>query len=277
MAKRDDAAAVSSRNRRKIFADCQPRLVINAAAYTNVEGAESEPDMAMSINRDGPANIARLCAEYRIPLIHISTDYVFDGTKDSPYCETDPVSPTGVYGQSKAAGETALRANLDNYIILRTAWLYSPHGQNFVKTMLRLACEKAEVAVVSDQYGCPTSAADLAEAILIITDRIGQDLAIKWGTYHYCGEGIISWYEFALAIVQIGQRYEQKMTGRVVPIKSAEYPTRAARPAYSALNCDRIRNQFGISTNPWRDSLEITVGQLFPRASGKTVDDRHPS
>ena len=261
----------------EIFANYQPLAVINAAAYTNVDGAESEPDLALSVNRDGPANIARLCAEYRIPLIHISTDYVFDGTKDSPYCETDPVSPTGAYGRSKAAGEAALGAILKNYITLRTAWLYSPHGHNFVKTMLRLACEKAEISVVSDQFGCPTSAADLAEAIITITDRISQDGTIKWGTYHYCGEGIISWYEFARAIVQIGRQYEQNMTGRILPIKSAEFPARAARPPYSALNCDRIRNHFGISTKPWRDSLKTTIGQLFLSVDGKPVDDRHPS
>lgn len=259
----------------KVFADYQPMLVINAAAYTNVDGAESEPDLAMSINRDGPANVARICAAYRIPLIHLSTDYVFDGTKDSPYSETDPISPTGVYGRSKAAGETALRAILNNCLIIRTAWLYSPHGHNFVKTMLRLAREKAEIPVVFDQVGSPTSAADLAEAILTITDRIRQNAAIEWGTYHYCGKGIISWYEFARAIVQIGRQYERDMTGRIIPIKSADYPTRATRPSYSALNCDRIRHHFGIATKPWRDSLAVTIGHLFPQAGGKPVDERH--
>ena len=149
-----------------VFADYRPALVINAAAYTNVDSAESEPELATAINKDGPANIARACAEYKIPLIHLSTDYVFDGEKGSPYHESDPVSPIGVYGRSKAEGETALKSVLDEHIILRTAWLYGSHGHNFVKTMVKLAREKEEIRVVSDQYGSPTSAADLAETIL---------------------------------------------------------------------------------------------------------------
>jgi dTDP-4-dehydrorhamnose reductase len=248
------------------FLDCQPTLVVNAAAYTNVDGAESEPELAMSVNCDGPANLARLSAEYQIPLIHLSTDYVFDGNQNIPYCETDPISPTGVYGRSKAAGESALRSIVPEHIILRTAWLYSPHGHNFVKTILRIAGKKPEISVVSDQIGCPTSAADLAEAILAIADRIQSADGIIWGTYHYCGQGITSWYDFACAIVQIGAQHDKKLTARVRPISSADYPSRAARPPYSALNCDRIRHNFGIVPKPWRDSLAITVGRLYRQA-----------
>ncbi len=252
------------------FTDFHPTLVINAAAYTNVDGAESEPDLAMSVNRDGPANIARLCAEHRIPLMHISTDYVFDGNRDAPYHENDPISPTGVYGRSKAAGESALRSNLTEHVILRTAWLYSPHGHNFVKTILRLAAEKPEISVVSDQIGCPTSATDLAEAILTVADRIQRGDPVEWGTYHYCGQGVISWFDFASAIVQIGAQYDKKLTARIQPIKSADYPTRAARPPYSALNCDRIQNRFGIAAKPWRDSLELTIAELYRQAGDRS-------
>jgi dTDP-4-dehydrorhamnose reductase len=245
-----------------VFFHFQPLLAINAAAYTDVDQAESEPQRAMAINRDGPANIARLCAQYKIPLIHISTDYVFDGTKGSPYRETDPVSPIGVYGRSKADGETALQAVLDEHIILRTAWLYGTHGENFVKTILRLARQNDKIRVVSDQYGCPTSAADLAEAILMIAEMLCQRTAVAWGTYHYCGRGIISWHDFARSIVDIYRRYDTVKTKRIEPITTAEYPTKAMRPPYSALDCGLIHRQFGISPKPWLNSLAITIRDL---------------
>lgn len=256
----------------KIVADCRPLLVINAAAYTNVDGAESEPELAMAINRDGPANIARVCAENKIPLIHISTDYVFDGKKGSSYCETDPVSPIGVYGRSKAEGESAVRSELNEHIILRTAWLYGSHGHNFVKTILKLACEKEEIRVVSDQYGSPTSAADLAETILSISNIIRQRTATDWGTYHYCGRGIISWYEFALAIVDMCRYKRDVKTERVEPIKTADYPTKAKRPPYSALDCSLINKHFGISTKTWQNSLAITVHELLSSSAAKPED-----
>lgn len=254
------------------FSSYHPLLVINAAAYTNVDGAESEPELATAINKDGPANIARLCAENKIPLIHISTDYVFDGTKGSPYRETDPVSPIGVYGRSKAEGEAALRNMLDEHIILRTAWLYGSHGKNFVKTMLKLARGKEKIQVVSDQYGSPTSAADLAGAILTISDILRQRPAVEWGTYHYCGRGIISWHEFAQAIMDISRRYGRVKTSRVEPIKTADFPTKAMRPAYSALDCGLIGKHFGIYPKPWQDSLTITIKELFSSFGGLPED-----
>ncbi len=244
------------------FSNYQPELVINAAAYTNVDGAESEPELAMAVNKDGPASLARLCTANKIPLIHISTDYVFDGTKRSLYHETDPISPLGVYGRSKAEGETAVRTILAEHIILRTAWLYGSHGQNFVKTMLKLARERDEIRVVSDQYGCPTCAADLAESILTISGRLRHRPAVTWGTYHYCGKGIISWYQFAQTIVDISMSYGKVKTTRVEPIKTTEYPTRAKRPAYSALDCGLIAKNFGIFAKPWQNSLKITIQQL---------------
>lgn len=251
-----------------VFADYRPQLVINAAAYTNVDGAESEPELAMAINRDGPANIARACVENKIPLIHVSTDYVFDGKQGTPYQETDPVSPIGVYGRSKAEGESALRSVIVEHIILRTAWLYGKNGHNFVKTILKLAREKEEIRVVSDQYGCPTSAADLAEAILKISDNVRQGVPIDWGTYHYCGRGIISWHEFAQAIVDICRQQGKIKTTRVDPIKTADYPTRVERPPYSALDCTLINKHFGITPKPWQDSLAITVHELLTASGG---------
>ena len=249
------------------FAGHRPLLAINAAAYTDVDGAETEPELTAAINTDGPANIARLCEKHKIPFIHISTDYVFDGTKRFPYHETDPVSPIGVYGRSKADGESVVRSILGEHIIVRTAWLYSAHGRNFVKTIWRLAREKEELRVVSDQYGSPTSAADLAEAILTISDIVRKGMPDIWGTYHYCGEGIISWHEFAQAIVDIFRHHAKVRTKCIHPVKTVDYPTRAMRPAYSALDCGMIRKQFGISPKPWQDSLETTLRQILS-ASG---------
>lgn len=246
-----------------VCAGCRPDLVVNAAAYTNVDGAESEPELAMAINKQGAANLARVCAEHKIPLFHISTDYVFDGTKTTPYLETDPVSPLGHYGRSKAAGEEAVRSVLEQHIIIRTSWLYGSHGHNFVKTILKLAMEKEEIRVVSDQHGSPTSAADLAAAILSMVDIFRQARTMDWGTYHYCGAGIVSWHGFTKSILATGRRYTQLKTTRVEPIKTADYPTRAARPAYSALDCSLIYQRFGISAKPWRDSLKSVVQELF--------------
>jgi len=255
-----------------VIADYQPLLVINAAAYTNVDGAESEPELAMAVNKDGPANIARVCAAKKTPLIHISTDYVFDGKKGTPYRETDPVSPIGVYGRSKAAGEAALRSVLNEHIILRTAWLYGSHGRNFVKTILKLARENEVIRVVSDQYGSPTSAVDLAETIFKISNTIRQGAAVDWGTYHYCGRGIISWHEFARAAVEMYRQQGQAKVARVDSIKTADYPTRVERPPYSALDCTLINKHFGITPKPWQHSLAITVHELLS-ASGDLAQD----
>jgi dTDP-4-dehydrorhamnose reductase len=245
------------------FTEINPELVVNAAAYTNVDGAESEPELAWAINRDGPAHLARRCAENKIPLIHISTDYVFDGTKNSPYRETDPVSPLGVYGRSKAEGEAAVRTLCDEHIILRTAWLYGAHGQNFVKTILRLAAQKEVIRVVADQYGSPTSAADLAETILTIAGRLRRPSPADWGTYHYCGKGVTNWHAFAERIVALSRPLGKIKTIRVEPITSAEYPTKARRPAYSALDCNMMGKQFGISPKPWQDSLNRIIQRLW--------------
>jgi len=238
-------------------------LVINAAAYTAVDQAESEQELAYAINRDGPANLSTSCAKVGIPLIHISTDYVFDGKKKGPYCETDPVSPVSVYGKSKAAGEAEIRKILSNHIIIRTAWLYGVHGRNFVKTMLQIGREKELLRVVAYQYGCPTYAADLAEAILVIANYLRKGHQIAWGTYHYCGEGVTSWHGFAEAIFKFAKQYDSFAVQKIEPISTKEYPTPAKRPANSVLDCSLITKHFGIHPWPWQESLSKMINKML--------------
>lgn len=248
---------------RRVVSRADVSLVINAAAYTAVDRAESESELAFSVNRDGPSYLASYCAEAGIPLIHISTDYVFDGSKKSPYLEIDPVSPLGVYGKSKAAGETEIKACLQEYIILRTSWLYGIHGQNFVKTMLRLGSENKVLKVVIDQYGCPTYAADLAEGILAIADYFREGRQIAWGTYHYCGRGVTTWHGFAEKIFDLTKEHNSLVVKEVVPITTAEYPTPAKRPANSVLDCSLITKRFGINSKPWVESLARMIDRYF--------------
>lgn len=238
-------------------------LVINAAAYTAVDKAESEPELAFAVNRDGPAYLAISCAKIGIPLIHISTDYVFNGMKKDPYLETESVSPLGVYGKSKAAGEKVLRKNLKEHIILRTAWLYGINGNNFVKTMIRLGREKELVRVVADQYGCPTFALDLAEAIMTIAGYINRERDVRWGTYHYCGKGVTTWHGFAQAIFDLARHYDSFMMKEVIPITTAEYPTQAKRPFNSALDCSLFIKHFAVYPRPWQESLAAMMNMLF--------------
>ena len=248
---------------KKFIALQQPSCVINAAAYTKVDQAEIEESLAFAVNKTGCSNLAQVCAKNEIPLFQVSTDYVFDGQKNTPYQESDPISPIGVYGRSKAAGETEIRSNLKEHIILRTSWLYGVHGQNFVKTMLKLAGTKENIRVVSDQYGSPTCAGDLATAIMAIIDNWRRQPAVVWGTYHYCGQGIVSWHQFAETIIELARRYGEVKTNRVEPITTADYPTKAGRPAFSALDCNLIKKNFGIAPKPWRESLEFTIQRLF--------------
>jgi len=235
-------------------------LVVNCAAYTAVDRAESEPELALAVNRDGPANLAAACGKAHIPLVHISTDYVFDGSKQGPYRETDPVLPLGVYGRSKAEGDTEVRSRLREHIILRTSWVYGVHGNNFVKTMLRLGQERRVLRVVNDQQGCPTNAADLAEVILAIAGRCDRN---PWGTYHYSGKGVTTWHGFAEAIFAEAQKYTSLLVERVEPIPSAQYPTPAKRPANSVLDCSLFTSTFGIEPRPWRESLADVIHGLL--------------
>jgi len=247
----------------------RPSFVVNAAAYTNVDKAETEQNLAFAVNRDGPANLAEICAEFEIPLIHISTDFVFDGKKGSPYIESDSVSPLSIYGKSKQEGENEVRPRLKKHIILRTAWLYGIHGQNFVKTMLRLGKEKQVINVIADQFGSPTSAADLTATILNIISRIKYSSDIMWGTYHYCGEGITTWHGFTEEILSLARQYISIKTITVKPISTAEYPTKAIRPGFSALDCGLIKKNFGINIKPWQDSLKTVIRQLCQKETEK--------
>jgi dTDP-4-dehydrorhamnose reductase len=244
------------------FARVRPALVINAAAYTAVDAAEAEPEEAFAVNRDGVANLAQCCAQQRIPLLHISTDYVFDGTQSSPYRETDVPHPLGIYGASKLAGEEVLSERLAEHILLRTAWVYSAHGKNFVKTMLRLGRERKALKVVTDQHGSPTAAGDIAQALLSIGRQVLSPGFEHWGTYHYAGAGHVSWYELAVAIFDLACEFGVGQVPTVHPITTAEYPTAARRPANSVLDCQRIREVFGIVPRPWRDSLAEVVKSL---------------
>lgn len=241
----------------------RPDLLVNAAAYTQVDRAESDEGLCMAVNRDGPRYLAEYCRSARIPLLHVSTDFVFDGRKQAPYTENDPPAPLGVYARSKAEGEEAVQTALDEHLILRTAWLYSVHGQNFVKTMLRLGTERTEIRVVDDQRGCPTCAADLAAAILVMADRMGGGGSVQWGIYHYCGNGVTSWYGFAREIFKLASRYEKLKVTRVEPIHTRDYPTDAVRPPYSALDCRKIEEKFGIRPPAWQASLAATIDRLF--------------
>ena len=238
-------------------------LAVNCAAYTAVDKAETEPERAFRINRDGAENLASVCAARRIPLVHISTDYVFDGSIRRPYTESDPPNPLSVYGTGKWQGEEAVREHLVEHIIVRTAWLYGVHGQNFAKTILRLAGEREEIRVVADQYGCPTWTMDLADAVTTIAKRLLQcEPSGPWGTYHFCGAGTTTWYEFALAIVEEGARRRRLKVTRIRPITTAEYPTAARRPRWSVLDCTRIESVFSIIPMDWRIAFSKMMAEL---------------
>ena len=244
-------------------------LVVNAAGYTAVDEAESEPELAFAVNRDGPAYLASACGKAGIPLVHISTDYVFDGQKKGAYLVTDPVSPLSVYGKSKAAGEVEVREHLREHLILRTGWLYGVHRHNFVKTMLRLGREREKVQVVTDQYGCPTYAADLAETILRIAARFLEGGQVHWGTYHYCGKGVTTWHGFAEEIFRLASEYESLKVKRVEPISTSEYPTPAKRPTSSILDCSVLEKTFNIHPQPWAESLAQMLAVLFSVENSK--------
>ena len=233
--------------------------IINCSAYTAVDRAEDERKLAFRINSDGVHNLATIAAEKKAKLIHISTDYVFDGNKEGAYLETDPPNPTGVYGASKYEGEKHIQASLASYFILRTAWLYGRQGNNFVHTMIRLFREREEVRVVSDQWGSPTLAGDLAGVILHLISRHAD----QYGIYHFTNEGRTHWHAFASAIHQLArERGLIAREVRVLPVTTDQYPTRTRRPANSYLSKEKIRRVFGISIRPWQEALAEFIGGL---------------
>jgi dTDP-4-dehydrorhamnose reductase len=226
--------------------------IVNCSAYTAVDRAEDEPDLAFRINAEGVRNLALLTREKGARLLHISTDYVFDGKKKGPYAETDTPNPLGVYGRSKLQGEIDIRENIDRHVILRTAWLYGPSGNNFVRTMLRLFQERDEVRVVADQWGSPTLAGDLADAIV----KIIAGEAIQYGTFHFTNGGRTNWFEFASLILELaGKSHLLDRDVQIIPISTDQYPTRAVRPANGYLAKEKIKAAFNIQIRPWQDAL----------------------
>jgi dTDP-4-dehydrorhamnose reductase len=246
-----------------IFTESAPGVVVNAAAYTAVDAAEDDSEAAFRVNRDGPSELARLCEADGIPLIQISTDYVFDGRKGAPYLETDATAPLGVYGASKLAGEQAALSACSRVIVLRTSWVYSPTGKNFVSTMLAAGQRHRELRVVADQIGCPTSAPDLAEAVLAIVSRIGAGWRDRYGgIYHATGTGATTWHGLAGATFEAAARYG--ITPPLVrQITTEEWPTRARRPLDTRLDCTKLTATFGLRLPAWRDGLARTVGAIL--------------
>jgi dTDP-4-dehydrorhamnose reductase len=262
----DSAAVMATLSRHK------PLMVVNAAAFTAVDLAESKIAEARRGNEIGPAVLAAACAGVGVPLVHISTDYVFDGAKAGAYVESDPVCPLNVYGRTKVAGEAAVREKLRQHVIVRTAWVYSEFGSNFLKTMLRLAATRDELRVVADQAGSPTSARTIAEAILRIAPRLyaGDDV---YGTYHFTAAGATTWHGFASRIVAAAA----PLTGRhprVVAIATADYPTPARRPANSLLDCRHFAQTFGFAAPPWADEVDRTTREIVAAEQTKAGEAR---
>ncbi len=241
----------------------QPELVINCAAYTAVDRAEEESALAFAINRDGPSYLAQACQAAQIPLIHLSTDYVFAGQGSKPYQEEDEIAPLGIYGLSKWQGEEAVRTTLTEHLIIRTSWVFSSHGQNFVRTMLRLAQERDSLSVVADQHGCPTAANHIAHLLIHLAEQYFSKHSLPWGTYHFCTGPATTWHGFANAIFDQGLErglISQKI--KVDPITSSEYPTPAQRPAYSVLDCRKTADNFNYTIPRWQDGLREVIEEF---------------
>lgn len=240
----------------------RPDVVINAAAYTAVDKAESEPDVAMRINAEGPGRLADLAAKTGAPILHLSTDYVFSGDKASPYVESDPVGPASAYGRSKLEGEQRVAAANPKHLILRTAWVHAPYGANFVRTMLRLAETRPELGVVADQHGAPTYAPDIAEGLLEIVARIASGGPAPWGVYHMAASGSCVWADFAEHVFAVSAAAGGP-SAKVRRIPTAEYPTPARRPANSRLDCGKLRSDYGVALPDWRSGVDRCVASLL--------------
>ncbi|QDA59458.1 dTDP-4-dehydrorhamnose reductase [Hymenobacter jejuensis] len=236
-----------------VFAQYRPAYCINCAAYTAVDRAEDDVDLARKINRDGAENLSRVCDEFETTLIHISTDFVFAGTGNQPLIETDETEPISVYGLTKLEGEQVVAEHTSRYFILRTSWLYSEFANNFVKTMLKLGRERDELRIIWDQIGTPTYAIDLAGCIFTIIERQSQ----QYGVYHYSNEGVTSWYDFAKAIFELSNT-----SVNAVPIRTAEYPTKATRPAFSVMDKTKVKTNLQLAIPHWRDSLKECMSRI---------------
>jgi dTDP-4-dehydrorhamnose reductase len=254
LADEKSVAAVVARER--------PDIVVNAAAYAAVDKAETEPDLALAVNALGAEHVATACAARAVPIIHISTDYVFDGTKSGPYLEGDPTAPINVYGRTKLEGEQRVAKACERHLILRTAWVHSPWGVNFVKTMLRLAAIRPTIGVVDDQKGSPTYAPHLAAIVLAIAARVSADPAgVRWGVYHAVGGGETTWSGFAREIFRRAAELGLP-AAEVTAIVTAAYPTLARRPANSRLNCDRLRLSLGLELPDWRVGVRDCLARI---------------
>lgn len=236
-----------------LFNQEKPKYVINCAAYTAVDKAEDEIELSRKINRDGAENIAKICAKFGVTMLQVSTDFIFEGNIPTLLNETHPAEPISVYGLTKLEGEKAVSDSLTEHYIIRTAWLYSEFAHNFMKTMIKLGTDRDSLGIIADQIGSPTYGVDLAGALL---DIIASEKK-TYGIYHYSNEGAISWYDFAQAIFELGN-----IDVKVKPLKTSEYPTKAARPAFSAMDKTKIKSTFGIEIPYWRDSLKVALSAL---------------
>lgn len=260
------SSALDITDREKVIAEAartKPDVIVNCAAYTKVDLAENEKDRAFAVNGDGPKNLALAAKAAGSALIHVSTDFVFDGSKPSPYAETDGTNPLSVYGQSKLRGELEVARNLQRHFIVRTSWLYGVSGHNFVKTIIKYGAEREVLKVVYDQAGTPTWSFDLASALMDIIKAEGNGRG-GYGIYHYSNEGVASWYDFAELILEEARRKGVHLKcSRIEPILTAEYPTPARRPAYSVFDKKKIKETFGITIPHWRVSLRKMLNELY--------------
>jgi dTDP-4-dehydrorhamnose reductase len=252
----------------------RPVAVVNVAGYTAVDRAEREPDAAAAANATGPAILAAACNDASVPLIHLSTAYVFDGAKKGAYVENDRVAPLGVHGRTKAEGEAKIREAAKRHVILRTSWIYSVYGRNFLKTVVRLAAERDELKMVSDQYGCPTATIDLAEAILVVVRRFAEKPNTS-GTFHFAGSGRTSWLGFAEEIVK-RQAFFTGRAPKMIPIPAAEYPSAAKRPANCELDSSKFHSTFGFRARPWQERTSEVVAQLLAKAKAAEAKAAEP-
>jgi dTDP-4-dehydrorhamnose reductase len=251
---------------RRCILEIEPAIIVNAAAYTAVDKAEGEPQEAFRINGEALGVIGDAAAEIGCPVIHVSTDYVFDGREQRPYRPEDPTNPQTVYGASKLAGERALAVAQPQHVIVRTAWLYGAGGGNFVDTMLRLGATRERLAVVDDQRGCPTVVDDLANVIVAVARHLTSSKLPNWGVFHYCGAGEITWCRFARAIFEEGARYGRKVP-LVEPTTTAAFKAKAPRPSYSVLDCSGLSEAYGICQREWRQGLRDVISQKLSKTS----------
>lgn len=250
----------------------RPDYLVNCAAYTDVDGAEQDRERCFFVNREGPSNLACCCADLGVALVHLSSDQVFDGTKTTAYAETDTPNPLSVYGRSKWEGEEAVRQCLDRHIIIRSAWVFGPDGDNFLQRILRLAVDEDSVAVVNDQFGCPTPAADLARVIVAMLEQVDCDVDPPlWGTYHYVGSDVTDWHTFAEAIVKAAKSYVDVKVEKVEAVSTASAPARAPRPVNAELSTRKILATFGIKQQPWRRGIQEALKAIFEPANEGTA------